>query len=89
MYQYAVCFADSSSVEVGPQPCPLQGQETVRFPTARIEHGVLLLELKFRVPVTHAPAPAARANNQSQGIGLKALQSLRRVSRIRPYPVLF
>ncbi|MBK9214065.1 MAG: hypothetical protein IPM59_00465 [Chloracidobacterium sp.] len=26
---------------------------TVKFPTARIEHGVLILELKYRVPVSY------------------------------------
>ncbi len=30
---------------------------TVRFPTARVEHGVLILELKLRVPITYRPRP--------------------------------
>lgn len=35
---------------------------TVQFPTARIEHGVLILELKYRVPATRTRRPCKPAS---------------------------
>lgn len=40
----------------------LKIERTVRFPTARVEDGVLLLELKYRVP---APGTRARSRTPS------------------------